>query len=131
MTVTGLPFDDFRALLRDLPGPHTAALVAELSGSGVALADTIAGIRRASARPEILARCRRFFERNPAIEATTSYGGGLGELEHRRESEKRANGVPLANVAGAGHQHRPALCFPVHAGSLQATPARGVQGGRC
>ncbi len=28
MTVTGLPFDDFRALLRDLPGPETAALVA-------------------------------------------------------------------------------------------------------
>ncbi|MBV2187547.1 MAG: nicotinate-nucleotide--dimethylbenzimidazole phosphoribosyltransferase [Rhizobium sp.] len=28
MTVTGLPFDDFRALLRDLPGPDTAALVA-------------------------------------------------------------------------------------------------------
>jgi nicotinate-nucleotide--dimethylbenzimidazole phosphoribosyltransferase len=28
MSVTGLPFDDFRALLRDLPGPHTAALVA-------------------------------------------------------------------------------------------------------
>ena len=28
MSVTGLPFDDFRALLRDLPGPSTAALVA-------------------------------------------------------------------------------------------------------
>ncbi|MDI6836715.1 MAG: nicotinate-nucleotide--dimethylbenzimidazole phosphoribosyltransferase [Rhizobiaceae bacterium] len=28
MTVTGLPFDDFRALLRDLPGPETAALIA-------------------------------------------------------------------------------------------------------
>jgi nicotinate-nucleotide--dimethylbenzimidazole phosphoribosyltransferase len=28
MTVTGLPFDDFRALIRDLPGPDTAALVA-------------------------------------------------------------------------------------------------------
>lgn len=28
MSVTGLPFDDFRALLRDLPGPDTAALVA-------------------------------------------------------------------------------------------------------
>ncbi len=28
MTVTGLPFDDFRALLRDLPGPEAAALVA-------------------------------------------------------------------------------------------------------
>ncbi len=28
MSVTGLPFDDFRALLRDLPGPNTAALVA-------------------------------------------------------------------------------------------------------
>ncbi len=28
MTVTGLPFDDFRALLRELPGPDTAALVA-------------------------------------------------------------------------------------------------------
>ncbi|MGE0452282.1 MAG: prephenate dehydratase [Vicinamibacteria bacterium] len=43
---------------------------------------SLAGIRRASARPEVLARCRGFFERNPAIEATTSYGGGLGELEH-------------------------------------------------
>ena len=28
MSVTGLPFDDFRALLRDLPGPDTRALVA-------------------------------------------------------------------------------------------------------
>ncbi|MBU2325912.1 MAG: hypothetical protein KJ755_00930, partial [Alphaproteobacteria bacterium] len=28
MSVTGLPFDDFRTLLRDLPGPSTAALVA-------------------------------------------------------------------------------------------------------
>lgn len=28
MTVTGLPFDDFRVLLRELPGPDTAALVA-------------------------------------------------------------------------------------------------------
>ncbi|HLP68768.1 MAG TPA: nicotinate-nucleotide--dimethylbenzimidazole phosphoribosyltransferase [Rhizobium sp.] len=28
MTVTGLPFDDFRALLRDLPGPETASLIA-------------------------------------------------------------------------------------------------------
>ncbi len=28
MSVTGLPFDDFRTLLRDLPGPDTAALVA-------------------------------------------------------------------------------------------------------
>lgn len=28
MTVTGLPFDDFRTLLRELPGPDTAALVA-------------------------------------------------------------------------------------------------------
>lgn len=27
MTVSGLPFDDFRALIRDLPGPETAALV--------------------------------------------------------------------------------------------------------
>ncbi|MBP1850935.1 nicotinate-nucleotide--dimethylbenzimidazole phosphoribosyltransferase [Rhizobium halophytocola] len=27
MSVTGLPFDDFRALLKDLPGPETASLV--------------------------------------------------------------------------------------------------------
>ena len=26
MSVTGLPFDDFRVLLRDLPGPDTQAL---------------------------------------------------------------------------------------------------------
>ena len=28
MSVTGLPFDDFRTLLRDLPGPDARALVA-------------------------------------------------------------------------------------------------------
>ena len=28
MSVSGLPFDDFRALLRDLPGPDARALVA-------------------------------------------------------------------------------------------------------
>lgn len=28
MSVTGLPFDDFRVLLRDLPGPDSQALVA-------------------------------------------------------------------------------------------------------
>lgn len=28
MSVTGLPFDDFRTLLRDLPGPDPRALVA-------------------------------------------------------------------------------------------------------
>ncbi|WP_018010198.1 nicotinate-nucleotide--dimethylbenzimidazole phosphoribosyltransferase [Sinorhizobium medicae] len=34
MSASGLPFDDFRALLRDLPGPDTAALVAARERDG-------------------------------------------------------------------------------------------------
>lgn len=34
MSASGLPFDDFRALLRNLPGPDTAALVAARERDG-------------------------------------------------------------------------------------------------